>query len=34
MTKAKNVRFIMADQLHRDYRSCYGHPHLHTPNME
>ena len=32
--KAKNVLFIMYDQLRRDYLSCYGHPHLQTPNMD
>jgi arylsulfatase A-like enzyme len=31
---AKNVLFIMADQLRWDYLSCYGHPHLHTPNID
>ncbi len=34
MTKAKNVLFIMFDQLRWDYLSCYGHPHLHTPNID
>ncbi|MEP5154872.1 alkaline phosphatase family protein [Planktotalea sp.] len=34
MTKVKNVLFIMADQLRWDYLSCYGHPHLHTPNID
>lgn len=32
--KAKNILFIMFDQLRFDYLSCYGHPHLHTPNMD
>tara|TARA_B110000003_G_scaffold24218_1_gene23172 strand:+ start:4815 stop:6440 length:1626 start_codon:yes stop_codon:yes gene_type:complete len=32
--KAKNVLWIMADQLRWDYLSCYGHPHLHTPNID
>ena len=31
---AKNVLFIMCDQLRVDYLSCYGHPHLHTPNVD
>ena len=31
---AKNVLFIMCDQLRVDYLSCYGHPHLHTPNID
>ena len=31
---AKNILFIMCDQLRQDYLSCYGHPHLHTPNID
>ena len=31
---AKNVLFIMCDQLRFDYLSCYGHPHLKTPNID
>lgn len=31
---AKNILFIMCDQLRADYLSCYGHPHLHTPNID
>lgn len=34
MTQPKNILFIMYDQLRWDYLSCYGHPHLHTPNMD
>lgn len=34
MSKVKNILFIMADQLRWDYLSCYGHPHLHTPNID
>jgi len=34
MSKVKNILFIMADQLRWDYLSCYGHPHLKTPNTE
>jgi len=34
MNQVKNVLFIMADQLRWDYLSCYGHPHLHTPNID
>jgi arylsulfatase A-like enzyme len=34
MTKVKNVLFVMADQLRWDHLSCYGHPHLHTPNID
>ncbi len=32
--KIKNILFVMADQLRWDYLSCYGHPHLHTPNID
>ena len=31
---AKNILFIMCDQLRWDYLSCYGHPHLHTPHID
>ncbi len=34
MAKAKNILFIMFDQLRWDYLSCYGHPYLHTPNID
>ncbi len=34
MTQIKNILFIMADQLRWDYLSCYGHPNLHTPNID
>ncbi|MGH1352820.1 MAG: sulfatase-like hydrolase/transferase, partial [Methyloligellaceae bacterium] len=34
MGDIKNVLFIMCDQLRWDYLSCYGHPHLHTPNID
>lgn len=30
----RNVLFIMCDQLRWDYLSCYGHPHLRTPNID
>lgn len=30
----KNILFIMCDQLRWDYLSCYGHPHLKTPNID
>jgi arylsulfatase A-like enzyme len=30
----KNILFIMCDQLRWDYLSCYGHPHLETPNID
>lgn len=30
----RNVLYIMCDQLRRDYLSCYGHAHLHTPNID
>ena len=32
--RAKNILFIMYDQLRFDYLSCGGHPHLHTPHMD
>jgi arylsulfatase A-like enzyme len=32
--KAKNVLFIMCDQLRWDYLSCAGHPTLQTPNID
>lgn len=31
---AQNIVWIMCDQLRRDYLSCYGHPHLATPNID
>jgi arylsulfatase A-like enzyme len=31
---ARNILFIMCDQLRWDYLSCYGHPKLHTPNID
>jgi arylsulfatase A-like enzyme len=34
MSTVKNILFIMADQLRWDHLSCYGHPHLHTPNID
>lgn len=34
MPHIKNILFIMADQLRWDYLSCYGHPHLQTPNID
>ena len=30
----RNILFIMCDQLRWDYLSCYGHPKLHTPNID
>ena len=32
--RAKNILFIMCDQLRWDYLSCAGHPHLKTPNID
>ena len=32
--KAKNILFVMYDQLRFDYLSCAGHRTLHTPNMD
>lgn len=34
MKTAKNILFIMCDQLRWDYLSCSGHPHLQTPNID
>jgi arylsulfatase A-like enzyme len=34
MAEPKNILFIMFDQLRWDYLSCYGHPHLKTPNID
>ncbi len=34
MKTARNVLWIMADQLRWDYLSCYGHPTLQTPNID
>ncbi|AKS46456.1 Arylsulfatase A [Octadecabacter temperatus] len=34
MANVKNILFIMADQLRWDFLSCYGHPHLDTPNID
>ncbi len=34
MSETKNILFIMCDQLRADYLSCYGHPALHTPNID
>ncbi|MDE0522443.1 MAG: sulfatase-like hydrolase/transferase [Boseongicola sp.] len=31
---AKNILFVMHDQLRFDYLSCAGHPHLRTPNFD
>jgi arylsulfatase A-like enzyme len=34
MAKVKNILFVMADQLRRDYLSCYGHTFLKTPTID
>ena len=34
MATVRNVLFIMCDQLRADHLSCYGHPRLHTPNLD
>lgn len=34
MRRAKNVLWIMCDQLRWDYLSCNGHPRLHTPHID
>ena len=31
---ARNVLFIMCDQLRHDFLGCTGHPHLKTPNID
>ncbi len=31
---AKNILFVMYDQLRFDYLGCAGHPHLKTPNFD
>ena len=33
-TSARNILFIMCDQLRWDYLSCAGHPTLRTPNID
>ena len=32
--RTRNILFVMCDQLRWDYLSCYGHPKLHTPNID
>ena len=34
MGSVRNILFVMCDQLRWDYLSCYGHPHLRTPNID
>ncbi len=34
MPQARNVLFIMCDQLRVDYLSCYGAKHIHTPHID
>ena len=34
MPQAKNILFIMCDQLRADYLSCTGHTRLETPNID
>ena len=34
MANARNILFIMCDQLRWDYLSCYGHPTLRTPHID
>ena len=34
MARAKNVLWIMCDQLRFDYLGCNGHPTLKTPNID
>jgi arylsulfatase A-like enzyme len=30
----RNILFLMCDQLRYDHLSCFGHPRLHTPNLD
>lgn len=32
--RARNLLFVMCDQLRADHLSCYGHPRLQTPNLD
>jgi arylsulfatase A-like enzyme len=34
MARAKNILWIMCDQLRHDYLGCTGHPSLKTPNVD
>src|SRR5262249_21151222 len=34
MAKAKNIIWIMCDQLRHDYLACTGHPTLKTPSID
>lgn len=34
MASAKNLLFIMCDQLRRDHLGCHGHPYLRTANID
>jgi arylsulfatase A-like enzyme len=34
LAKARNILFIMLDQLRWDYLGCAGHPHIQTPNID
>ena len=34
MGSARNLLFIMCDQLRWDYLSCFGHPTIRTPNID
>jgi arylsulfatase A-like enzyme len=34
LAELRHILFIMCDQLRWDYLSCYGHPHLKTPNID
>ena len=34
MSRAKNIVWIMCDQLRHDYLGCTGHPTLRTPNID
>ena len=32
--QARNVLFILCDQLRKDWLGCYGHPSIHAPNLD
>jgi len=34
VSRIRNILFVMMDQLRWDHLSCYGHPHLKTPNID
>ena len=34
MSDRPNLLFIMPDQMRHDFLSCYGAPHISTPNID